>query len=320
MTDTIFKTLSLDRNLVRWEESLGELTPFENRKGLWVKREDVYAPLGVGGPSGSKLRQLIWQMNRQRAGKTHVLSGASIQSPQLLMSAIVGAHFGLPTRLVVYSKPETVLRHTSPHIAAGFGAVFEFVRGPYNPIIQRRVRELKREDSLMVEYGITVDHTTQPAEEVLKFHEVGAHQVSNLPDSVRTLYMPAGSCNSLTSVLLGLSRNRKNLSELRTIGIGPDKRAWMRERLAIMGVDVDRLPFKWSHHSLHDSGYSKYSDHFNGEAIDGIPLHPVYEGKVWRYLRQHAQLQMDDTEAFWIVGAAPNVDAVKPFFTHEVAV
>lgn len=54
MTDTIFKTLSLDRELVRWEEHLGELTPWENRHGMWFKREDYFAPLGYGGPNGKE--------------------------------------------------------------------------------------------------------------------------------------------------------------------------------------------------------------------------------------------------------------------------
>jgi 1-aminocyclopropane-1-carboxylate deaminase/D-cysteine desulfhydrase-like pyridoxal-dependent ACC family enzyme len=318
MTQSVFPVIGFDRSISKWESALGLLTPFENRNGLWVKREDAFAPLGAGGPNGSKLRQLIHYMDRRRAGKTHVLSGASIQSPQLLMSAIVGAHYGLPTRLVVYSKPHTVLKHSSPRIAAGFGAVYEYASGPYNPIIQRRVADLRRDDSLVVEYGITVDHNTNPADEVRKFHEVGAHQVSNLPEDVRTLYMPAGSCNSLTSLLLGLSRDSKNLRELRTIGIGPDKRDWTRARLKVMGVDIERLPFKWTHHSLHDTGYSKYSDHFKGEQIDGIALHPVYEAKAWRYLRQNAPLKMDGSEAFWIVGSAPDPRAIEPYFTHKL--
>lgn len=78
---SIFNTFSLDRSVSRWEESLGVLTPWENLDGMWFKREDKFAPLGYGGPNGSKMRQLIHYMNRRRAGKTHVLTGASIQSP-----------------------------------------------------------------------------------------------------------------------------------------------------------------------------------------------------------------------------------------------
>lgn len=317
---SIFNTFSLDRSVSRWEESLGVLTPWENLDGIWHKREDFFAPLGYGGPNGSKMRQLIHYMNRRRAGKTHVLTGASIQSPQLSMSAIVGAHFGLPSRQVVYSKPETVLRHTNPLVAAGFGASFEYATGPYNPILQRRVLDLKREDSLVVEYGITVDHKTNPVDEVRKFHEVGARQVSNMPDQVEKLIVPAGSCNSLTSALLGLSRDSKNLKTLFTIGIGPDKRGWARERLTLMGVDVDRLPFAWKHFSLHDTGYSKYTDHFKGEGFNGVSYHPTYEAKCVRWLRANGGWTQDNKTGFWIVGSAPNVDVIRPFFTTPGAV
>lgn len=317
---SIFPVLSMDRNVIRWEEHLGTLTPWENHQGIWFKREDYFAPLGYGGPNGSKMRQLIWYMNKFRTGKTHIVTGASIQSPQLSMSAIVGAHYGLKCRQVVYSKPDTVLRHENPCIAAGFGAVFEYANGPYNPILQRKVADLTKPSSLVVEYGITVPHERYPVEDVLKFHEVGANQVRNLPEQAIRLIVPAGSCNSLTSVLLGLSRDSKNLQELFTIGIGPDKRPWMRERLAMLGVDTDKLPFKWRHFSLHDSGYSKYSDHFNGESFDGINFHPTYEAKMIRWLRENDMMfaQPDDRTAFWIVGSAPNTKVIEPFYTEVV--
>jgi hypothetical protein len=235
------------------------------------------------------------------------------------MTAIVGAHYGLKTREIVYSKPHTVLKHDNPRIAAGFGAVFDYANGPYNPILQKMVSDLTQPKSLVVEYGITVPHEKYPADDVRKFHEVGAHQVSNMPDTVSRLIMPAGSCNSLTSLLLGLSRDSKNLDELFTVGIGPDKRSWVRERLKIMNVDVERLPFKWSHFSLHDTGYSKYSDHFTGEGFDGIKFHPTYEAKIWRWLTHHGHLDYDDKTAFWIVGSAPSIKVVEPFYTIKEA-
>ena len=318
---TVFDRLGLDRAALRWEDYLGALTPWELRRGIWFKREDYFAPLGYGGPNGSKLRQLIWYVNRYRAGRTHIVTGASVQSPQLSMSAIVGAHYGLPARQVVYSRPHTVLTHENPRIAAGFGAQFEYASGPYNPIIQRRVAELTRPDSLVVEYGITVPHERYPADDVRRFHEVGAHQVSNLPPQVRRLIVPAGSCNSLCSILLGLTRDPKNLSELVVLGIGPDKRAWVRERMARIGVDLSgaRLPFAVEYHSLHDTGYSRYSDKFKGEAHDGIAFHPTYEAKMWRWLNSRNalgnMLPADESTGFWIVGSAPNPAVIEPFYT-----
>lgn len=322
MSGTVFPELSLSRGRVRWEQHLGALTPWELRGGIWFKRDDYFAPLGYGGPNGSKMRQLIWYVNRFRSGKSHIVTGASIQSPQLSMSAIVGAHYGLPARQVVYSKPETVLRHENPRIAYGFGAEFEYASGPYNPIIQRRVADLTQEQSLVVEYGITVPHEKYDGDTVRKFHEVGAHQLQNLPGEVTKLIVPAGSCNSLTSILLGLSRDPKNVEDLLTIGIGPDKLAWVRARLRHIGVDPDHLPFGWSHRSLHTTGYSKYSDKFKGEQYEGITFHPTYEAKMWRWLRQNDPLgnvlPRNDSVGFWIVGSAPDPAVIEPFYTRRI--
>lgn len=314
---SVFKTFSLDRNVIHWEDYLGELTPVENHSGIWFKLEQEFAPLGSQGPNGSKLRQLIWYFNRMREGKTHVLSGASIQSPQLLMSAIIGSHFGLPSRLVVYSKPETVLRHASPRIAAGFGAQFEYAAGPYNPIIQRKVADLTREDSLVVHYGITVDHKFYDAEVVRKFHEVGANQVRNIPDAVETVIFPAGSCNSICSFLLGLSRDPKNVKTVFAMQIGPDKRDWLFARLRYIGVDPDKLPFKIKWYSLHDSKFAAYGDHMPA-SFDGIDFHKTYEGKMVNWLRQNDSWPTDNKTLFWIVGAEPNPKAMEKFFTHKI--
>jgi hypothetical protein len=314
----IFPAHSLDRAVVRWEEHLPALTPWENRAGVWFKREDYFSPLGEHGPNGSKLRQLIWLMDRQRVGKTRVLSGSSIQSPQISMSAIVGAHFGLPSTQVVYSKPSTVLAHPNPRVAAGFGAEFVYAAGPYNPIIQRRVAELTQPTDLVVPYGISLPIEHHGPEEVLAFHSVGAHQVSNLPTGVRRLIIPAGSCNSLCSIVVGLLRDRGDLEEIYTLGIGPDKRAWFTRRMEHMGLDLRRLGLRWTHFSLHEAGYGRYGDKYTGEGWDGIEFHPTYEGRMWRWLRTHNPIPQDDRTAFWIVGSAPRVEVVAPYFTHQV--
>lgn len=313
---SVFPILSLSRSEVRWEDHLGTLTPWENHEGIWFKREDYFAPLGYGGPNGSKMRQLIWYMNKFRGNKTHIVTGASIQSPQLSMSAIVGAHYGLRCREIVYSKPDTVLKHPNPRIAHGFGAVFEFASGPYNPIIQRKVADLTKDDSLVVEYGITLPIDRYSPDDVRKFHEVGANQTNNIPDDVERLVVPAGSCNSIASILLGLSRNEHNIKQLFTIGIGPSKKEWLHNRLRYIGVDPDGFGFDWRHHSLHDTGFSKYSDHFTGESFDGINFHPVYEAKMWCYLRQNEPITPNGKTGFWIVGSAPDVSVIEPYYTY----
>lgn len=314
MQQTIFDKLSIDRQEVHWEDYLGALTPVENHQGVYFKRMDYWAPFGYGGPNGMKLAQLVWYVNKFRQGKTHIVTGASIQSPQLSMSAIVGYHYGLPAREVVYSKPKTILTHPNPKIAAGFGAKFEYCNGPYNPIIQKKVADLTQENSLVVHYGITTPLDLFEDEDVRKFHEVGAFQTQNIPAEVRTLYIPSGSCNSLTSIMLGLSRNPHNIKKVVLMEIGPDKKKWVKERLDRIGVNVNTLPFEVAYHQVVGKATGvTYSDK-HWEEFDGIEFHPTYEGKVWRYLKERDMLNYDGTEMFWIIGSWPHEKVVEPFY------
>ena len=62
--DSVFNKLAINREEVKWENYLATLTPWQNKAGVWFKREDYFAPLGYSGPNGSKMRQLIWYVNR----------------------------------------------------------------------------------------------------------------------------------------------------------------------------------------------------------------------------------------------------------------
>ena len=35
MSSSVFPQLTLDRGIIRWEEHLGTMTPWENHKGIW---------------------------------------------------------------------------------------------------------------------------------------------------------------------------------------------------------------------------------------------------------------------------------------------
>lgn len=316
---SIFPTLSLSRDVSRWEEHLSTLTPWEERGGVWFKREDRFAPLGYGGPNGSKLRQLIWLFEDGREGKDFSITGASVQSPQLSMTAAVSRHFGMNSVQVVYSKPETLMRHVNPRIAAGFGAVFDYAKGPYNPIIQAEVRKLKGLclTGMVVPYGISLPHDEHQGWKIRAFHEIGAAQVANLPPAVERLIVPAGSCNTLASVVLGLIGDPGNVRELYTLGIGPDKRRWFTERFDHMGLGLGALPFRWRHLSLHDSGFARYDQRFSGEAYEGVEFHPTYEAKMWRWLRTHNPVRPDGRTGFWIVGSEGRPEVCEPFYTSR---
>lgn len=311
--NSIFKIFSTARGDIHWEDYLKVLTPFENRAGVWFKREDYFAPLGYGGPNGSKLRQLIWLVNRGLEGKTTVLSGASVKSPQLSMSSIVAKHFGLKTELVIgATTPEAAATHPNVQIAARFGARFNIVKVAYNPFLQKTVHQRRRPDTLIVEYGITLDHDKVPAQDIKDFHLQGARQVENLPEGVETLVMPAGSCNSLVSVMLGLHLFKPPIKVLRTLGIGPDKVEWVKRRLRILGVAPNFLRYEWQHTNLFDLGFCTYQMEMP-ETQCGIDFHPTYEGKIIRWMGKNEPMSRDGKTVFWIVGAQPRMEVIAPF-------
>ncbi len=348
MSDTIFPVTSISREDTHWEWYLKTRTPVESHGGVYFKREDYFAPLGYGGPNGSKMRQLIWLVDRQRTGKTRLVSGASVKSPQLSMSAIVAAHYGLQTELVIgATHAASAAKHPNPQIAARFGARFHIIPVAYNPQLQTKVRQIAGSDAVIVEYGITTSHLHRANwEAVEQFHSLGARQVSNLPKRLRTLIVPAGSCNSLVSVLYGLATHDREIDRVLTLGIGPDKLRWVHDRLqAIEHVTGKKLLnafvreweqypswaqhynetnaprqdghiFRWEHVDLQKLGWCTYQMDMV-EQFGDIEFHPTYEGKMWRWLMQNALLRMDDTECFWIVGSRPDVKMVAPYATSD---
>uniref|UniRef100_UPI003F490C7D hypothetical protein n=1 Tax=Pseudonocardia sp. CA-138482 TaxID=3240023 RepID=UPI003F490C7D len=281
-----------------------DLTPVEMRSGLLVKREDLH--VAAHGVNGGKLRacqHLIGQA--AKAGATRVISAASVLSPQNAMAAVVAAENGLPCTVILGgSKPETAPRHPAIRIAAAMGATFEHVPVGYNPYLQAQAARRAEADpsAYWLRYGITTPPASSTAE-LVAFHDTGAVQVRNLPGTVRTLVIPFGSGNSAASVLYGLTRYGapRALQRVVLIGIGPDRLPWLHQRLADLDVptpcDLQRL-------DLHGTGYARYGDKM-AETLDGVVLHPTYEGKVARYLNARAPdwwARRDGTTCLWIVG------------------
>lgn len=278
------------------------LSPVEMRDGRAYKREDRCAlPSGVNGAKLRACDHLIRQGASQ--GRTRVISAASVLSPQSAMAAVLAARYGLSCTIVLGgTRPQTAFKHKSPHLAREHGAEFEFIRVGYNPALQRRAADLTKADrrSYWLQYGITTPPDAS-ARELRAFHQIAADQVSNLPEETRTLVVPFGSGNTAAGVLMGLNQSRpRDLERVVLVGIGPDRRKWLRDRFDIMGVS---LP-SFRHLDLHGTGYAQYSDKMPGSA-DGIVLHPTYEGKVVRYLNEKAPdwwVRRDGTTCLWIVG------------------
>lgn len=345
----MFSVVGIKRGATGWETSLTALSPVESINGRLYKREDKYAPLGPGGVNGSKLRQLIWLTdNARREGACGIINGASVHSPQVSMSAIVGAHYGLPVKIILGgTKPEKAIRHENVSIAAAAGATFEYIGVGYNPALQRAVRDWhgKHPDWFRLCYGITTQEEASDAE-VAAFHAVGAAQAQNLPDGMKTLIMTMGSANSVTSVLYGLAQYPpKQLERVILLGIGPTRLEWLDKRLQQIeraaGFQIRSLfrrdyhshralakeqdsaaqsrsaaQYTLTHYDLHATKYVTYGER-RPYRLDGIDFHPTYEGKALTYMHQYDSKfrgwwhHPQEDVLFWIVGSEPKLKAME---------
>ena len=347
---TVFPVTTLDREDIKWEDFLYELTPVEFhsdpkvRSGCYFKREDFFAPLGYGGLNGSKLRQAIYLGAKNFTTKTKYLVGAmSLHSPQLAMQTAVAAHFGKKTITICPgTKLDKVLEHDMPALAAWFGSEFWLCTIGYNGVLQKRAQELQEylggeSVAYYLEYAITLglEHT---AKEIYDFHCVGAEQVKNIPDDVEELVMAAGSCNSSSSVLLGLAKYpKKNLKRIYFITTGPSKIEYLTRRLEKMreesgfetrlfkGLPYEDdmfdpvpqdFPYEVIVYDQQKEGFSVYSD-LMPYTFDNIELHPTYEGKIMTYISQKHPELIHKKALFWIVGSYPTRQAMEPYFKGQ---
>jgi hypothetical protein len=329
-----------------WAGMLDTLTPVDQgASGVLYKREDQFAPLGYGGINGSKLRQLIHLVDNVDGpgGARGIITAASVHSPQISMAALVGRHYGLPVTVVLgATKPSTSVRHENVRIAQRAGAHFIYTPVGYNPALQAACDRLAalphHRGWYRLHYGITTPPSDEPWE-VHAFHSVGARQAVNIPPQVRTIVITAGSCNSVTSLLLGIARYGAGaLSRVVLVGIGPNRVQWLARRLAVIeghtGLEIRKL-FTWrldggslpelagcsgpvllEHHDLHSAGWVRYADRRPWRQ-DGIDFHPTYEGKAMTWLDETKpfwwERAADGTVLFWIVGSEPKESAMEDY-------
>lgn len=222
--NTIFPVKSLDRNIIHWEDYLHTLTPVELHNGVWFKREDYFAPLGYGSINGTKLRQCLWLINEYavKTGKKGVINGAIIASPQHPKVAAICKHYNL--HAIHITGTAQIDGNRTLEIAKQLGAEFIASSVGYAKTLEAKVfdlHETQYSDYFPLETNITVSANRNTIDKIEAFHEVTSHQIKNIPADAEVLIVPAGSCNSVASVLYGIARFRPaNLKKIILLGIG----------------------------------------------------------------------------------------------------
>lgn len=293
-----------------------EMTPVDFRGGVYLKREDLYAPFGIGNVNGSKVRQCIYLFSNylSHGGNKGLVSGASVKSSQIPLGTIIAKELGgLPSVHVIgATTPKAAIRNEQVAIADYYGAKFQISRVAYNPVLQYRAKSLAKElDWFYLEYGSAINHAVADKKDVLAYHQLGANQVQNIPDDVETLIVPTGSCNTLISIILGIAYFRPEI-EILCLQIGPDKQDYVAQRLNVLNAatGLDLASVKRTYIDLTQRW--QYRDNVSFD-FNGIYMHPTYEGKCFLYLSEHPEL-LNPKSCFWLTGAMPELRLIDPEF------
>lgn len=288
---------------------------------MYFKREDKFSP-STFGVNGAKMRQCLFLVDRwvRERNIKGVVSGAVAGSPQHPFISSICNHYDIDC--VIFSGSDDIEKNNYLKIANDLGATIIKSSVGYAKTLQSKSVSFLKEhpDYALLETNITLDDKMNTPESIRDFHSIGAFQVQNIPDNIETLIIPAGSCNSITSVLYGLYLYPpKSLKDILVMGIGnngSNNLSYIPNRLKIIsqfhGERIDELfgffnknaKYNIIHHNLNGSGYCKYSD-LMPFRLGGIDFHPRYEGKIMNYINDYPEKFLDhinENTLFWIVG------------------
>lgn len=274
-----------------------ELTPVQEIAGMYMKRDDLYAPFGAGAVNGGKLRQcmmLIEAAQQRDPSIAGVATYCSIHSPQGPITAAAAKHYGLPC-LVAYggASKNSIATERMTRLSMSYGASVEIISGSgrHNVLKARAETIAEARHYFVVQYGINLDD----------FGDVllgaVAEQVQNIPDGLDDLYITCGSGITASGVIIGIERYRKQVRNVHLIATAFDRQEKVKTTLRRFGVSREFI----YHDLFHTRGFAYEKRQLL--RVGGLKLHPHYEAKTMKYIIDHG---LNTRNALmWIVGAEP---------------
>lgn len=278
-------------------KEVDELTPVENHKGLYIKRDDLYKPFGDNTVNGGKLRQCYKLVESIKDKYDGVISCCSIYSPQAPITSAVANHFGLKAVICYGATNETRLQQLEmPVISKHYDADLRIIStSGIHKILYNKAKKLAQDENLfVVDYGFNIVDFPD-----LMFSAI-SRQVENIPDNLDNLVITCGSGITTTGVLLGLAKYKKQVRNIYLVATAPD-----RQKLINKNLSANNVIAKYTIIDLFHQKDFKYETKLY-KSFDGIELHPNYEAKTFNWLEQNIDYNKEST-LLWIVGAEPKV-------------
>jgi 1-aminocyclopropane-1-carboxylate deaminase/D-cysteine desulfhydrase-like pyridoxal-dependent ACC family enzyme len=275
------------------------LTPVENINGMWVKREDLFAPFGLGEVNGGKLRQCWMMLDKIKDEYSGTITCCSIHSPQGPISAAVSKHFGLISD-VYYGrvKPEMLEKADMVRLVKHYGG---------NPSIHpNHIRQVNlyylakqnapKENKFIIAYGFNL---SKYPEAIL---DAVSNQVKNIPDELDNLIITCGSGITSTGVLIGIKKFNKHVKKIYFVATAPSREKSIQKTIEENDLDIE--------YEIIDLFHRKGFEYTKGAyaKLGDIELHPNYEAKTYRWLVNESSINRTNNKTlFWIVGSLPKL-------------
>jgi 1-aminocyclopropane-1-carboxylate deaminase/D-cysteine desulfhydrase-like pyridoxal-dependent ACC family enzyme len=242
----------------------GDLTPVEQRGKIWLKRDDLYR---AAGAPGGKVRT-CWALAQDAKG---LVAASHRHSPQMHMVARVANVLGIPCHIHTATGAET----SEIEDAKSYGAkIFRHAPG-YNGVLIARARAdaASRKGWREIPFGMESQDAV----------DLTAGQVGNIPKGAKRLVIAVGIGMSLSGVLWGLKKAKRNLPVL-AVAVGTPKPEKFIDKWA---------PEDWRETTTLIRAEEDYSTHVHAE-VDGVLLDPVYESKTVKFLKPG--------DLLWVIG------------------
>lgn len=274
---------------------INALTPVVRLGDYYFKREDTFAPFPFCSVNGSKLRQcmLLVQKNREQA-EGGLVTATSLLSPQAAIVSAVARDMGAPCTIMYGgTTPARLASLPYPRICLDNGARVQIVAatGRTSAINAKAAEYVRNNGGYLIRYGFDMRGNADC------FLQSVAQQVQNIPDNLDNLVVTIGSAITIVGILYGLALYGKRVRNIYGVGVAPNREEKIREYAGMLphGVDLSALRYIDAFNTLR--GFH-YEDTFD-IAYRGIRLRPRYEAKAFRWMLAN---KLGEGTLFWITG------------------